>query len=96
MTPRTSTLARQVVAVLARAVRPYVDSERGPTRAALEIARNAAQVLLVTPSEDARAIVETMLRYRLGRGWIACDDVQGAAAAAGRAWLQIAGLGVAA
>jgi hypothetical protein len=35
-------LQRTMVARLAWAVRPYLDSERGPTRAALELARLTA------------------------------------------------------
>lgn len=88
---RQPTLPRMLVVVLARAVRPYVDSDRGPTRAALELARNVAQVLLVEPDLDAYAVAEEMVRHRMREGWLRCGDVRSVARLASDAWRSITG-----
>ncbi len=77
---------RSQVCAVARAVRPYLDSERGPTSAALELARNVVQVLRVEPDLDVGAHVAESIRHRMRHGWVTCGDVETAARLAADAW----------
>jgi hypothetical protein len=89
--------ARIYVVLLARALRPYVDSipcvdegGGGPTRAALEVARNAAQLLLEDDELDPYAVVADMLRHRMQHRWLSCGDVRSAARDGADVWSRIA------
>lgn len=89
--------ARLFVVLLARALRPYVDSVpslddggRGQTRAALELARNATFALLEEPDLDAHGLLADMLRHRLANEWITCGDVRSASSNAAEVWNRIA------
>jgi hypothetical protein len=82
---------RDDVAALAHAIRPYVDCERGPTRAALELARNAIQV--IDEADDVAELVASMIEHRVRNGWMSCGDIGSAAACGARAlaartWLR--------
>lgn len=77
---------RLLVIVLAHAIRPYVDSDRGPTWGALELARNAAVVLMTEPEIDPRAVLDELLRHRMRNGWLTCGDVRSAAKLGADAW----------
>lgn len=94
MRPRIAAGLRRFVAALAWAMRPYLDGERGPTHAALELARNAVAVLRLdghaSPAE-ARAVIAGMIRHRLENGWATCGDVESAAWAGSVAWAQLGG-----
>jgi hypothetical protein len=80
---------RAAVARIAHAVRPYVDSERGPTRGALELSRNVVAVLRNEPSIEPGAVLDEMLRHRVMHGWLACGDVRSAVRAGSLAWLRL-------
>lgn len=84
---------RRIVAAIAWAVRPYLDCDRGPTRAALELARNASAVLLAELDLDAEQLIAEMIRHRVRHGWLACGDVRSAAHVGAAAWGRVAGLG---
>jgi hypothetical protein len=73
-------------------MRPYLgssDGQRGPTRVSLELARNAAGVLVLEPDVDACALLVGMIRHRLANRWIVCGDVQSCAKLG--AWLRFGG-----
>lgn len=79
---------RQIIARMAHAIRPYVDGDRGPTRAALEVTRNALAVLLCSDDVEPRSLVEQMIRHRMAQGWLRCGDVASAARVAADAWAK--------
>lgn len=81
-------LTRTAVARLAHAVRPFIDSERGPTRGALELARNVVAVLINEPLVEPAAVLDEMLRHRVRNGWIVCGDVRSAVRVGTIAWLR--------
>lgn len=80
---------RRAIARTAHALRPYLDSDRGPTRAALEVARNAAAVLLLDDGVSAEQMLRDMLAHRLRHGWIRCGSLESAARVGGAAWHRV-------
>lgn len=83
---------RNQVAAIARALRPYVSSaDCGPTRTALEIARNAVAVLSLEADVCPDSLVLDMLKHRLLQRWITCGDALAAARVAGQAWRHTSG-----
>lgn len=82
---------RRSLAHLAHAIRPFVDCERGPTRAALELAANATQLLVHETDLDACELLDDMIRHRVRHGWLSCSDVRSAARVGADAWLHVAG-----
>lgn len=88
MIRRENPIHRPVIARMAHAVRPYVDGDRGPTRAALELTRNVLAVLLCDADVEPRSLVESMIRHRMAQGWLRCGDVSSAARVAADAWAK--------
>jgi hypothetical protein len=82
--PNRATVRKQIAAV-ARATRMYLDSERGPTRAALELARNLAAVLTLEPMHP-EIVLGDMLTQRLRHGWIKCGDRSAVVKLGAAAW----------
>lgn len=78
---------RAPIAALARALRPFLSSaERGPTRCALEVARNCAQALALDPTANAHACIEEALVHRHRHGWVRCADFALASWLGAAAW----------
>jgi hypothetical protein len=89
------TAIRNQIAAVARATRMYLDSERGPTRAALELARNLAAVLNLEP-QHPEPVLADMLTHRLRNGWIKCGDRSAVVKLGADAWRRAGALQVAA
>lgn len=94
-TPTLQPHIRNAIAASARAVRPYIAP--GPsadcmvTRLALDIARNAAQVLMCMDDEPAEVVFAYRIRT-MGIGqWATCSDVASAAVDGARAWNRAMG-----
>lgn len=81
---------RPAVAAVAHAVRPYVVSDRGATRAAIEVARNAVAALSLDPDALPEATLAELLWHRMSQGWLRCGDVAAAARVGADAWRRVA------
>lgn len=80
---------RAAIARTAWALRPYLNCERGPTRAAIELARNLAAGLLLETDVSAEIALREMIAHRLRAGWITCDSLESAARLGGDAWYAV-------
>ena len=78
---------RAAMARMAWALRSRVARyDHGPTRAALEITRNAASVLVLDPDLDVAAVLQVLLVQRVDHLGLQCDGVTEAATAGAEAW----------